>query len=651
MIGRDGSDTALRDHKWLMAEALDGLSQVDMPITFVIEVSTRKIVHLEGPCEKFFGKTAAEMMVILDPWETILAPSDASLAAKLSLDMELHGTVSRVLHVTLLDGKRRVLRLVAARREILGRVFSAGRVFDLGEAERLGLDQDVFRMAVEHTHDGVAVTDAKGDFLFINREHVTMFGYDRPEELVGKSWRSLYAEEEISHIEQVVFPELMSAGVWRGRLKAKRRDGVLFYEALTLSLLPGGGLVCNCQDVTTQVDLAKRLEASDSMFRTLLNALPVAVVIKSTQGSNEFVNAETFRVLGKGANPHGGTQAEEAEPSPDATFEILAKIDREVPEVVEDLQFSFPLVSGDGSRILAVKKLPLRIGSEAITHVCTLLEDVTERKRQKELAEENARQKEEYHSKQREFTSMVSHEFRTPLTSIEGVRYLLLKKSELLPKERADEHQRLLALQERAVGTLADLVDQVLRLNRIEHMTLALLPRAVNLAEFMQKALGNIGDAVSQKRVQLEMEVSEEFSAMFDEAQLRVVLDNLVSNALKYSPVGSKVTVRVAVSEQRWELSVADRGRGIPKADQAKLFQPFTRASNVGQVAGTGLGLTIIRRVVIFHQGTVSFTSEEGSGTTFTLTFPRQLIPHDEKSDIIGGAPTKINLIPSAFLP
>ncbi len=70
-----------------------------------------------------------------------------------------------------------------------------------------------------------------------------------------------------------------------------------------------------------------------------------------------------------------------------------------------------------------------------------------------------------------------------------------------------------------------------------------------------------------------------------------------------------------------------DRGRGIPEADRKKLFQPFHRASNVGRVPGTGLGLTIIQRVVDFHHGTLGFTSEVGVGTTFTLTFPRSFAP------------------------
>ncbi len=644
-IGRDRSDTTLRDHEQLMAQALEGLGQVFTPFTFVIEVKTQKFVHLAGPCESLFGMTAAEMVTDLDWWETILAPSEAPLVAKLRQDLDLHGKVSRVLPVTLRDGQKKVVRVVVMRREILGRMFSVGSVFDLGEAERLGLDQDVFRMAVEHTHEGVAVTGADGGFVFLNREHIEIFGYDRPDELLGRSWRDLYEEAEVRRIENEVFPELVAKGVWRGRLKAKRRDGSMFYQALTLSLLPEGGLVCNCQDVSEQVDLAKRLEASESMFRTFLNTLPTAVSIRNLQGDYEFVNLEAFRVLGVAGAAKEEDLQKKASLAPHPIFEILAKADQEIATTAQSARFELPLRLNGEDRVLDVKKLALRIGSEAVTHVCTLVDDVTERKRLDVLADEHARELEAYHLMQREFISMVSHEFRTPLTSIEGVRYLLMKKIEASPSGQTEDLRRLLSMQEQAIATLGQLVDQVLLLNRIEHMGLGAAPKAVPMVEFMQKAVGNIGDSLKQERVRLTMSVPEDFVAMFDEAQMRVVLENLISNGLKYSPSGTKVTVDVSASDERWELKVTDRGRGIPKADQAKLFQPFSRATNVGQVPGTGLGLTIIRRVVDFHQGTVAFTSAEGKGTVFTLSFPRQISASEEAVKTGTAPPSNIGLL------
>jgi signal transduction histidine kinase len=222
---------------------------------------------------------------------------------------------------------------------------------------------------------------------------------------------------------------------------------------------------------------------------------------------------------------------------------------------------------------------------------------------------------------------MVSHEFRTPLTSIQGVHYLLGKKAEALPSNLRDEHKRLLGMQELALGTLKELVDQVLLLNRIEHMSTDTVPRMVALEEFVRRIVTNLNISLADERIRLEVNLPHDYTAALDEGQIRAALENLISNALKYSPEQAPVEVQVAAVGESWRVSVIDRGRGIPAADHGKLFQPFHRASNVGRVPGTGLGLTIIRRVVDFHLGTLDFASEVGVGTSFTLTFPRLFAP------------------------
>jgi signal transduction histidine kinase len=217
---------------------------------------------------------------------------------------------------------------------------------------------------------------------------------------------------------------------------------------------------------------------------------------------------------------------------------------------------------------------------------------------------------------------MVSHEFRTPLTSIQGVHYLLSKKVAQLPVEQANGMEKLLGLQSEALRNLKELVDQVLLLNRLEHSAPGEPLPQVGVADFFSKLIEGLNVSVAHQRIVLELELPESFTAGFDVAKMRAACENLIANGLKYSAEDTKVRVKVRLAPQGWGFSVADCGRGIPEADQAKLFQPFHRASNVQGVAGTGLGLAIVRRVVDHHGGSISFTTALGKGSEFLLVFP-----------------------------
>jgi signal transduction histidine kinase len=114
-------------------------------------------------------------------------------------------------------------------------------------------------------------------------------------------------------------------------------------------------------------------------------------------------------------------------------------------------------------------------------------------------------------------------------------------------------------------------------------------------------------------------------TALLDAQLLRHILGNLLSNAIKYSPQDYSITFAVTCHPDQISFLVQDQGIGIPEEDQAKLFDTFHRASNVRQIPGTGLGLAIVKQSVELHGGTIAFESEEGTGTTFTVTIPQLL--------------------------
>ncbi len=632
MTPAEPAATAAEGDDQIAGKMLSELSWWDTPLVFVLDQELRRHLYLAGPIEAMLGLTREQLLANPDEWQRVLEPESRAVATTLRRDLEMHGQLMRVIRVKLPDGRVKTLRALLMARRFNGRSVVAGTVRECGFAAPADGLEEIYRLAVEQTHEGVAVTDAEGRYVSLNRKHLELFGYNKHDVLVGSSWRVFYTDEVVRHIEREVFPELAAKGVWRGRLKARRRDGTQFHEELTLSMLANGGIVCNCRDATAEVEMAERLKAAEDMFRTFLNTLPTGVMIRNLAGAYEFVNSATIDFLGREVRTRAGTDLDVCL-SDHPAFARWGAADQRVAATGEAVCFDFPLAWGGRDWVLEVRKMPLRINSPAVTHVCTLVKDIAERQLLEAAKAEAAQRSRDYTEMQREFISMVSHEFRTPLTSIQGVHYLLEQKARQFEPATAADMKRLLDLQQRALSTLKELVDQVLLLNRLEHESRMTVPAPVPLAAFVQRVVDAMNVTLADNRIRATLDLPEGYEAAFDESQMRALLENLISNGLKYSEAAEPVAVTVRAADGAWVLEVADRGRGIPEHDQAKLFQPFHRASNVKQVQGTGLGLTIVQRVVHFHHGKLEFSSKVGVGTTFRLTFPQTFVPETSPSD------------------
>jgi signal transduction histidine kinase/HAMP domain-containing protein len=220
-----------------------------------------------------------------------------------------------------------------------------------------------------------------------------------------------------------------------------------------------------------------------------------------------------------------------------------------------------------------------------------------------------------------EFFALVSHELRTPLTSILGyVELVLGDDDDVLP----EEHRRHLEVVERNSQRLLRLVGDLLFAAQVETGTLLLDPAIVDLSRLVREAVEAARPRAEDLGITLEARVEAVPPTVGDRDRLTQVLDNLISNALKFTPEEGHVEVRLTRQDGLAQLEVADTGLGIPAREQPRLFDRFYRASNAATAAvpGLGLGLMIVRAIVAGHDGTVSVRSDVGLGTTFTVLLP-----------------------------
>lgn len=217
------------------------------------------------------------------------------------------------------------------------------------------------------------------------------------------------------------------------------------------------------------------------------------------------------------------------------------------------------------------------------------------------------------------FVAMVSHEFRTPLGVTMSALELLRHHRARLPDAKQGE---LLDDIFSATLRMSGLMEQILVLGRADSGKMAVNPVPIDLPGLVRRLVEETL-ASSQRENPVEYDFTGDLDPVtLDESLLRLILGNLISNAVKYSPDKGTIRIKAAREGGQVRVEIADEGIGIPAEDQPHLFEAFHRATNVGEISGTGLGLLLVKRCVGIHQGDISFESEAGRGTTFRVRLP-----------------------------
>ena len=220
-----------------------------------------------------------------------------------------------------------------------------------------------------------------------------------------------------------------------------------------------------------------------------------------------------------------------------------------------------------------------------------------------------------------DFVANVSHEFKTPLTAIQGFSETLLAGA----LDDAQNNRRFLEIIRDHASRLARLTDDLLKLARIEAGKLEVEFRRVDIVEQIERCLETTSLKAGRKQIALETQVPPVPPLVRGDAGLlREVLQNLLDNAVQYTSPGGRIQVLVTAGPREVVVTVADTGIGIPLADQERIFERFYRvdAARSREAGGTGLGLSIAKHIVEAHGGHLRVESEVGAGSRFSFSVP-----------------------------
>ena len=600
--------------------------------SFVMDSTTDRVIYLSPQMESVMGVSRAE--ILADPAALMrhVIPEDMPLVAPLQSAVRSKGVASADLRVRAARDRIQTIRfrctLVLDHQPPL----IIGVCRDVSEIVALDDQTRTFLRGIEQSREGFMVTDALGRVVYINQETSKLFGLESALEVMGRPWEILHDADTVALIKAVALPELRRSGSWSGNLTVRRDKDPERHQNMILSVMPDGSVVWSSRDCTEELSMRTRLIESERLFHNVVEHLPFGLLIKHLDWRYAYLNPRAREYVTSDAL----AARKAADPMASAMIpEILNQTDHNLlsPELAERIRAADETVFikkralredyhgtvAESSRILSAVRFPVLDENQEVWRVATLLDDVTDQRQLERDMNDLVKRRDQMLTMQRELVSLVSHEFRSPLAALQGTVYLLRKHLKL---EGDAKLTRYMELQTNALAALKDLVDKFLLLNRIEHATGKAKVAEVDLGGLINRIGQEFNDSTAKPRVRIEVSPKGRFPRRLDESLMRAAVDNLISNALKYSPAESEVLVTLAPTATGCRISVRDHGRGVPASDQIRLFQPFFRAGNVGKASGTGLGLTIVKRAAELHGGAAGLISSAEEGSTFFIDLP-----------------------------
>ena len=384
-----------------------------------------------------------------------------------------------------------------------------------------------------------------------------------------------------------------------------------------------GGLSVYFDDVTDRVQARESLRRERDLTEAIMGTSVTALLSVDRTGRVSFANEPARTILGVSDGGLDGRKYQEVGTlyTLDGAEEVdedewpFNRIMRDCTPVNDE---RYILERPDGvRRYIRINGAPLRGPDGGVRQVVFSVDDITDQveyEQKLEAAKEEAEQASRLKSA---FLANMSHDVRTPLSSI-------LNLTELLSREAPEDCQQRIDLIERSSYRLLDTIDSVLDLAKLESGTVEPERKSVDLTDELLGTAEIFQPQADENDLTLRTEVQEPLTARLDPSMLHRIADNLLSNALKFTEAGGTVTLRGSGTEEAVTIEVEDTGIGISEDFLPDLFESFSRGSGHAGTEGSGLGLAITKRLTEVMGGTIEIESEKGVGTTVTVRLPRQ---------------------------
>lgn len=490
--------------------------------------------------------------------------------------------------------------------------------------------------ALQSASNGIIITDALQDdnpIIYFNTAFQNLTGYST-EEIINRNCRFLQGSDTDQEGLKIIRKALKNAESCQVRVRNYKKDGTLFWNDLyIMPIINSEGLVTHFIGIQNDITQIKKAEEERNHLSNIIH-----------ESLNEIYvfDAETLKFLNVnyGAQKNLGYSLEELHnmtpldiKTNDNEVDFRKTINTLYNKNTEKLEFETIHSRKDGSSYPVEVHLQLNSIGERDVFIAIIL-DITERKNYTEKlekkVEERTKQLNEALLKEKElnelktkFLSLVSHEFKTPLSGILTSSVLLSKYKKTEEQDKREKHIKIIADK---VQYLNNILNDFLSLERLETGTLNYNFSHFKLSKVIDEVIYNANMLLKEGQSIKYPEHIDDLSLYQDEKSMVLILSNLLNNAIMYSKAHQPITIMVSQNETTTTIKIKDEGIGIPLKDQKNIFDRYFRAENVSTTQGTGIGLNIVKNHLENLGGSITFESEEHKGTTFTVTLPNKAI-------------------------
>ena len=497
------------------------------------------------------------------------------------------------------NGQRREVEFVSNLYQANGHKIIQCNIRDITERKRA--EEALLHLAaiVESSDDAILGKNLEGIITSWNASAERMYGY-RAEEMVGQPVTLLFAPDRQDEFSQIMAHIRRGERVDHYETIRMRKDGTFLTVSVTVSPIKDStGTIIGASAIARDITEHKRLEAK---FRRLFDSNLIGVFVSDFAGTFLDANDAFLDLLGYTREEllAGTMQRDALNPS---EFHYLSQnAVKALQETGASGTYETEYLHKSGRRI------PVLVAVTRIEQTETCMGFVLDISASKELDK-----------RKDEFISMASHELKTPVTSLKGFLGLLQRRLTLQGDEKALHY---LARMDAQVTKLTKLINDLLDLSKMQTGQLDYREERFDLDELVQEIVETVQETTQTHHLLLEGQAQAEVSG--DRDRIGQVLINLLNNAIKYSPQGDRVLVRVAISQNKALVSVQDFGIGIAKEHQHKIFERFYQVTDAEEKTypGLGIGLYISYEIVKRHGGQMWVESKKGEGASFYFTLP-----------------------------
>lgn len=517
---------------------------------------------------------------------------------------------------------------------------------DISEKKQAEKDLLLIRTVFEASHDGIAVTVDK-TIILVNNSFIRMTGYNTEDEIVGRKFADFVAEKDIKKVE-TNFADIESGDKTGGRFEfdlVKLGGSVISIENSVAKYEVEGRVytVSVIRDITEVKMQREKLIKSEERYRSITENINES--LWSAERTGTGLKAVLYTQAIK--NITGYTSAEFLE-NPFLWFRIIHPSD--VEEVIKKLKniyrdparqtasLEYRIINNIGNTVWIENKLTIvRNGDGKIHRIYGLVSDISLNKKAEQELKNTADELRSLNEAKDKFLSIISHDLRTPFSSILGFTDFLLEEDDI-PK---DKQQQYIQMIQSSSKSMLALVNSLLDWTRLQTGRINFEPQRINAKKVIDKSIDMLSGAAMKKSINLFSMLESDIYVHADEGLLLQVFNNLISNAIKFTNEGGDISINAfpKIEHQAIEFSVNDNGIGIKKEDQVKLFNVESKYTTPGTSGerGSGLGLSLVHDIVKKHGGSIRLESEYGKGTRIYFSIPiasmNILLVDDSKKD------------------